>query len=148
MSAHRRSQRTIGLFTTLLLVIPLLAACGGGATGATASATGPNGLSMSVTEPTIGATVTVPFTIKVSSGVSLGVISTGMHHLHIWFDGDANKYEMVESDTGQAKSVPAGAHTMHVSLRNADHTAAGVDVEVPLTVSGPGSTDDAPAPGY
>jgi hypothetical protein len=143
MSAHRK----LGLFPTLLLVIPLVA-CGGGTTGATASATGPNGLSMSVTEPTMGASVTAPFTVKVSSSVPLGVVSTGMHHLHIWFDGDANKYQMVESDTGQVKSVPAGAHAMHVSLRNADHTAAGVDVEVPLTVSGPGSTDDAPAPGY
>jgi hypothetical protein len=131
------------LVAALVIALPLTA-CGGGATnnpgdaGASGATTAAGGLSMTVAQPASGASVSAPFDVRINSSVPLGATTTGMHHVHIWFDGEQSKYTVVESDTTQIKTVAAGSHTMHVSLRNANHSAAGVEVEVPIMVTGAG----------
>jgi hypothetical protein len=95
-----------------------------------------------VLEPADGATVTVPFTIKVRSSVPLGPTESGRHHVHIWFDANENDYQVVESDSLQVTDLPAGQHTVHVSLRNANHSPAGADTQTTVVV---GDRDGAPA---
>jgi hypothetical protein len=89
-----------------------------------------------------GATVTVPFTIKVKSSVPLGPTESGRHHVHIWFDANENDYQVVESDSLEVTNLPAGQHTVHVSLRNANHSPAGADTQTMVVVGG---GDGAPA---
>lgn len=97
---------------------------------------------LSILEPASGASVSTPFTVRVKTSEALGTTETGKHHIHIWFDGNEAKYQISYSDTAQVADVPAGAHKMTVSLRNANHSDAGPRVEIPITVGAGG----APAP--
>lgn len=121
-----------------------LTACG----GTDSSAGGDSGLSVTVVEPVSGAAVAVPFTVKVDSSVPLGPTESGKHHVHIWFDDNEADYLVVESDTVQITDTPAGQHTMHVSLRNANHSPAGAEATTPVTIGGGpgGSTTPASSP--
>jgi hypothetical protein len=117
-----------------------LTACG---TANGGEATG--SLSVSVAEPESGTMVTVPFTVRIDSSVPLGPSESGQHHVHVWFDGQENDYLIVESETVEITDLPAGAHTMHVSLRNANHSAAGAETEIPITVGDAGGGGSTPA---
>ncbi|MGN9909705.1 hypothetical protein ACTMTJ_19345 [Phytohabitans sp. LJ34] len=136
----------------LSLVAGGLVACGGddGAGGYGGGSGG--GLALTVLEPAAGADVTVPFTLKVDSSVPLGPTESGRHHVHVWFDGDEDNYVMVESDTARISAAPTGAHVMHVSLRHANHSAAGVEASTSVVVgegdSMPGGEETGPGYGY
>lgn len=125
-------------FIAIILLTTLAAACGANSSGG-----GGGELSVSVIEPASGTAVSVPFTVKVESSVPLGPTESGRHHVHIWFDDNESDYLVVESDTVQLTDAPAGQHTMHVSLRNANHSAAGAEATTPLNI---GSGAPAPAP--
>lgn len=100
---------------------------------------------VSVTEPADGASVQLPFTLKVKSSVPLGPTKSGQHHIHVFFDGNSKQYEVVESDTVQitsssksAAGLSPGKHELDVSLRNADHSAAGFETKITVDVGGSG----------
>lgn len=135
--------RLSGRVLPLLLAAGVLAGCGADdATGAG----GAGGLSVSVAEPAAGATVSVPFTVTVQASVPLGTTESGRHHVHIWFDDNADDYQVVEAPTTQVTQLSAGKHVMHVSLRNANHSPAGAETQVEITVGdGSGGTQPAPA---
>ena len=118
-----------------------------------------SGLSVAIASPAKDSKVTVPFTVKVDAGVPLGPTQSGKHHVHLWFDNDANNYAVVESNTvdikpglkalsGKMLQVSPGEHTIHVSLRNANHSAAGAEAEtkVDVTGSGPATGPTTPPP--
>lgn len=104
----------------------------------------------------------MPFSVKVQSSVPLGPTESGLHHVHMWFDDDEADYLVVESDQGQitstdsdwfshkAPSLSPGSHTVHVSLRNANHSPAGAETQVTVMIGGagasPAATTSAPAP--
>jgi hypothetical protein len=123
------------------VLLATLTACSG------SEGTAANGgdLSLSIVEPVSGATVAVPFSVKLESSVPLGPTESGRHHVHIWFDNNEAEYVIVESDSVQITDAPAGQHTMHVSLRNANHSPAGEEVTTPLTIGGGASASSAPA---
>lgn len=127
----------------------LLAACGGGdaESGAPpAGGGGGGGMTVSIVEPASGATVNTPLNVKVDSSVELGTTDSGKHHVHVFLDGDDSNYLLVESTSGQITNKPQltpGSHTLHVSLRNADHSPAGAETQIPITV---GAGGGAPAP--
>lgn len=136
----------------LLLAPALLVAC----SNEDRDGGGGGGMSVSIAEPAKDAKVTMPFTVKVDAGVPLGPTESGKHHVHLWFDGDANDYAVVESDSvqivpglralsGKAMQLTDGRHTIHVSLRNANHSAAGADTEIDVQVGGT-ATAETPAP--
>jgi hypothetical protein len=115
---------------------------GGGASNGTGSG---NGMQVSVTEPADGASVQLPFTLRVNSSVPLGPTKSGNHHIHVFFDGNSKQYEVVESDSVEISSssksaagLSPGKHELDVSLRNADHSAAGVETKVTVDVGGSG----------
>ncbi|TDD65695.1 hypothetical protein E1262_24400 [Jiangella aurantiaca] len=131
-----------------LALVLVLAACGGDDDTSTASEGG-GGPSVEIVEPTGGAEISVPFTLVVDSSEELGPTDTGNHHVHVYFDGDDSSYEVIESGNGEEheitvdspamEGVEPGEHTLNVSLRNADHSAAGAEAEVTVTVGEEGS---------
>ncbi|TCC54394.1 hypothetical protein E0H73_38755 [Kribbella pittospori] len=140
--------------TAALLAPAVLVACGSNDESADAG-----GMSLSIAEPAKDATVSLPFTVKVDAGVPLGPTESGKHHVHLWLDNHANDYLVVESDTAEITSgqkatlsgkplgVSPGTHTIHVSLRNANHSAAGVDTEMTIKVgTGTGAAPTTTAP--
>jgi hypothetical protein len=56
--------------------------------------------------------------------------------VHIWFGDELESYLVVEENVVEINYAPDGAHEMHVSLRNADHSSAGVESSIQLTISG------------
>jgi hypothetical protein len=144
---RRRPLAGGGAVVVLLFFALLLAACSAGG-GDAAAGEGEGGPSVEITEPTADASVTAPFTVTVTASDPLGPTESGQRHVHIWFDDNEDDYLVVESDTVQITDAPAGQHTMHVSLRNANHSPAGADTEVQLTIGGSGGgqpNESAPA---
>lgn len=124
----------------IALVALLGAACGsseeGGSGGTDAAAGGGDALTISA--PADGAEVSLPFTLELDSADPLGAPETGNHHVHVFFDGDDSSYEVVTSDTFEIADLAPGDHSLTASLRNADHSPAGVDVTIDVTVAGGG----------
>ena len=116
----------------------LVAACGGD-DGSATTATGEGGMTLSITAPDDGAEVSLPFTVEFDSSEAIGPTDDGVHHVHIYWDGDDSEYTVVEADSVEVTEAPEGEHTLNASLRNADHSPAGVETEITLTV---GSGDD------
>lgn len=140
--------RVIAVLSALLL---LAAGCGGsddttttgsGDSGSgSSSSSGGDGLSLSIVEPASGSTVSTPFTVKVQSSVPLGTRASGKHHIHVWYDDNADKYQVVEADHVDVKSgeLSPGQHVVHASLRNANHSAAGAETQETVMVGGAGA---------
>jgi len=144
-SGRRRPGRirAAAAAAALLLFPALLAACGNDGDYA-----GAGGMSVSIVEPAKDATVSVPFTVKVDASVPLGATETGQHHVHLWFDDNKDDYLVVESETTEVTDLPQGEHTLHISLRNANHSSAGAEAEIRVRVgtgSAPAPTTTAPA---
>jgi hypothetical protein len=101
------------------------------------SGTGSETVQLSVTSPSEGETVTLPFEVVTDADVELGAMADEMHHLHVWFDdGD---FELIESDTAEITTAPDGATTLWVQVHTFDHVPASDPVSVPLTVEGNGT---------
>jgi hypothetical protein len=91
---------------------------------------------VAITSPAPGTAVDVPFQVTVEASVPLGSPTDGLHHVHIWFGDELESYLVVEENVVEINYAPDGAHEMHVSLRNADHSSAGVESSIQLTISG------------
>ncbi|MGS2617873.1 hypothetical protein ACVCAH_25615 [Micromonospora sp. LZ34] len=129
---------------TFAALLATLTAC----TGTNNAAEGDGSeLSVVVVEPASGATVSTPFTVKVDSNVPLGPTESGQHHVHIWFDDNESDYLVVESDTTQIIEALSGQHTMHVSLRNANHSPAGAEATTTITIGTVGDPPPVPSTG-
>jgi hypothetical protein len=123
-----------------------LTACGSDAgTGAPKGGSNGGAMTVKILEPASGASVSLPMNVKVESSVKLDKTETGEHHVHVYFDDNEDDYLVLEAASGQVTDTPKvtpGQHIMHVSLRNADHSPAGAETQIPVTVTGGG----APAP--
>ncbi len=101
---------------------------------------GSGGISLSIASPSDGATVSEPFTVKLDASVPIGDPSTGDHHVHLCFDGgscdDVAGSVIAYTNTAQVTGLSPGTHTIEASLRNADHSDAGVSTQITVTVSG------------
>ena len=139
--------RIIAVLSAILL---FAAGCGGGSgdSGDSGGSGGGGGMSLKIVEPADGASVSTPFTVKVDASVPLGTTESGKHHIHVWFDDNANDYQVVEADHVDVKSgsLPGGEHVIHASLRNANHSPAGADTKVTVTVAGGGGAPASPTP--
>jgi hypothetical protein len=128
-------------FPVIVASLGLLAAA------ACSSSGGGGGTTLSITSPADGATVSAPFTVTVASSVPLGPPSSGNHHVHIWFDGDDSHYTLGYSNHVRITDVSSGKHQMTVSLRNPNHSAAGVDKTITITVSSGAGQSQTPTSG-
>lgn len=135
---NRRLRLLAGVGALLTVT---LTACGSGDGSASGGTDG--GPTVEIVTPADGAAITVPFTLTVDSSEELGTTESGRHHVHLFFDGDDSKYEVVESDTIEvAADSPAlaglapGEHVLNISLHNADHSPAGAEAQITLNVGG------------
>jgi hypothetical protein len=132
-------------------VLALLAAgCGDdGSAGGGGGYGGAGGMTLEISAPDDGASVALPFTVELSSSEELGPTESGAHHVHVFFDGDDTEYQVVEGDSVEITDLPDGEHEIDASLRNADHSPAGVETSITVTVGeggGTGGVDE--LPGY
>lgn len=118
---------------------------GNGGNGGDAGSGDSGGMSVSILEPTDGASIDMPFKLALDSSVELGKTEEGLHHVHLYFDGNDSAYEVIESNDWEVtKDSPAvaglepGEHKMDISLRNADHSPAGFETNVTVNVGGEG----------
>jgi hypothetical protein len=140
-----RNDRPRTLFGTLTLLALVAAACGGGA----GAGSGSDSLSLEIKSPEAGAQVSSPFTLTVDASVPLDDPNTGEHHVHLCFDeADCDaEYQLVYGDTFEVGDLSPGEHTIEASLRNADHSDAGVSDEITVAVGGAGAGDGGADPG-
>ena len=115
------------------------AACG----TETAAGSGGGSPTLTIEQPADGARVQAPFEVRFSSGEELGSPETGNHHVHLFFDGNKEDYEVVNAETFLVSEVPGGGdHTIGASLHHADHSPAGAEDAVEVTIAGAGGSDD------
>ena len=122
-----------------VLAAGLLAGCGDQSSSG-GSSSGSDSPSVSITSPKEGDTVGTDFMVKWDSNVSLGDPDTGKHHIHIFVDGATSDYTVVGGSEYEVKGLSPGKHTVDVTLQNADHSPAGAEDQVDVTVSGSGGT--------
>jgi hypothetical protein len=137
MRLHRTFILTIGAAALLAA-----AGCGSsgpygsnGSSGSNGSAAGSSTPTLKITSPAAGATVTEPFTLKLSSSTALGPTSTGNDHVHLFIDGGSS-YKVVTSTKAQIKGLSPGKHTILVTLQHADHSPVGPKARITVTVAG------------
>ncbi|TDX04050.1 hypothetical protein [Kribbella sp. VKM Ac-2566] len=135
-----RRLRTGAAVATLLAPVVLIAC----SNDESADAESSGGSSISITEPAKDAKVKLPFSVKIKAGEELGPTESGKHHVHLWLDNDSENYLVVESDaatvspgmkatlSGKPLGLAPGKHVIHISLRNANHSAAGAETEIPI----------------
>lgn len=114
-------MRTYTRICIAAAILAILAACGEeGAPGAeTPDSEGPT---VEIVSPADGEAVDGSFEIAVETDVDLGEPGTGLHHVHIFFDGDEAEYEMAFADRHQVEGLSPGEHTVEVVVANADHS--------------------------
>ncbi|HEX6358701.1 hypothetical protein [Actinophytocola sp.] len=148
MMKLNRRVRLSAIFAALVLVG--ISGCGDDTASAGSGGSGGSGQSVTINEPADGSTVEIPFTLSLDSTAELGTTDSGKNHVHLYFDGNDSQYEVIESDTMEiTEDSPAvaglrsGEHELNISLRNADHSAAGFETSINVQVGNDGG--EAPA---
>jgi hypothetical protein len=119
------------------LALALVAAACGGGEPADVGSGGPDGdsqLTLAIESPPEGAEVGGSFMLEFASSEPLGPPESGDFHVHVFYDGNEDKYEVVTTNTFEAKGLSPGEHVIGASLRNADHSDAGAEDELTVTV--------------
>jgi hypothetical protein len=148
----RLLRRDVVLAAALSL---LAAACGDDddttAAGDSAGGGGGGGeMTIDFTAPADGDEVTVPFEVQVDPSVDIGEPDTGLHHVHLYYDGnisdDQSEYDILYSDTlAVDRDLGPGEHTLEAVVANADHSLTDTRAEITVTVgeggAGSGGSD-------
>ncbi|NUR28193.1 MAG: hypothetical protein HOV83_20520 [Catenulispora sp.] len=136
MNSRKPLRRYSAAAVIALLAATTQAACGKGSG---------SDETLTVLEPIAGSIVSVPFTLHLNSSALLGDPASGRHHVHAYFDDQTKNYLLVDSDNSVINKAPAGKHTLHLLLRKADHSSAGVEVTVELTIVPKTTVDGTPS---
>jgi hypothetical protein len=117
------SMRKPASVATLALVAALMVGCDDDPTE-----------TVEIITPADGDVVNLPFEATFSSSVTLGTSAAGLHHLHVWFGGDEDAYQVVEGNVTEITIAPPGEQVMHASLRNPDHSETGVETSITIVI--------------
>jgi len=142
----RRRYTVPSIMGTAFLAAAALAGCGGSSDASSGdqgsggqAAGGQGGGPLTITEPKNGANVTLPFTVKYTTGEQLGPTDSGKDHVHVFLDGHKNDYTVVPTTSYQIKNAPAGQHEVDVTLQHADHSPVGPTAKIMVNVQGAGT---------
>lgn len=149
-SRRRASRAAIAVAAVLTLVA---AGCGDDddttSAGAGSGGQSDGEMTISVAEPADAAEVGTPFDVEVDTSVEVGEPDTGLHHVHLYYDGNTQEgdYDVVYEPTFTVdRDLDPGEHTIEAVIANADHSLTDARDEVTVTVSdaaaGTGSGDD------
>jgi hypothetical protein len=164
-ASRRHPRRRFVVLGAVLAVLALFAsACSGdddddtvagdaGAESGGGSDSGGGGgdgdLTISIADPTDGATVEPGFQVEVDPSVDIGEPDTGLHHVHLYYDGNQSdgEYDIVYSADEPwtvDRDLGPGEHTIEAFIANADHSLTDASDEVTVMVgegAGGGGTD-------
>jgi len=132
------ARRALAGGAVAVLAGGMLAGCGN--QSSSGSSSGSDSPTLSITSPKEGDTVGSSFMVKWDSNQSLGEPDTGKDHVHIFVDGNSSDYTVVGGDSFEVTGLSPGQHTVDVTLQHADHSSAGADDQVDVTVSGSGTS--------
>jgi len=127
-------MRLLGVAGALFALALVAAAC------SSAGASTGGGMTLKISSPTNGASVSEPFKVTFDSSVPLGKPTTGDHHVHLCFDGgscdELSQSVIAYGNSVMVSNLSPGMHTIEASLRNADHSDTGVSATISVDVSG------------
>lgn len=130
----RGRVRLLGVAGALFALALIATAC------SSAGASTGGGMTLKISSPTDGATVSEPFKVTFDSSVPLGKPTTGDHHVHLCFDGgscdELSQSVIAYGNSVMVSNLSPGMHTIEASLRNADHSDTGVSATISVDVSG------------
>lgn len=130
----RGRMRLLGVAGALFALALVAAAC------SSAGASTGGGMTLRISSPTDGASVSEPFKVTFDSSVPLGKPTTGDHHVHLCFDGgscdELSQSVIAYGNSVMVTNLSPGMHTIEASLRNADHSDTGVSATISVDVSG------------
>lgn len=98
--------------------------------------------------PADGAEVGFPFTLELSVNTELGPPDSGLHHAHVFVDGDTGNFEIIDSETADISAdspvvagVEAGERVVNVTLHTANHEPLGAEDEVTIQLTADGESE-------
>lgn len=152
-SQYRTRRRVPGGAIAVAALVLIAAGCGDDddttSAGAGSGDRSDGGTTISVTEPADDAEVGTPFDVEVDTSVEVGEPDTGLHHVHLYYDGSTQEgdYDVVYEPTFTVeRDLSPGEHTIEAVVANADHSLTDARDEVTVTVSdaasGSGGDDD------
>jgi hypothetical protein len=145
--SRRRRGRIVRYGIAVTATLALLAAgCGDDdddTTAAGGSESSGGDMTIDIVSPTDAATVGTSFDVEVDPSVDIGEPDTGLHHVHLYYDGNTaeGEYDLMYEPTFTVDRLDAGEHTIEAVIANADHSLTDARAEVTVTVG------DAPAAG-
>jgi hypothetical protein len=100
---------------------------------------GDGDMTISIADPTDGATVESGFKVQVDPSVDIGDPDTGLHHVHLYYDGNESdgEYDIVYSADEPwtvDRDLSPGDHTIKAVIANADHSLTDASDEVTVMV--------------
>ncbi|MGH9287753.1 MAG: hypothetical protein ACRD0V_05580 [Acidimicrobiales bacterium] len=154
-AASRRHPRRllVTLGAALAALALLAAACSGDddtVTGGDSGGGGGDGdMTISIADPADGATVEPGFQVEVDPSVDVGEPDTGLHHVHLYYDGNQSdgEYDIVYSVDEPwtvDRDLSPGEHSIEAFIANADHSLTDASDEITVSVgegAGGGGTD-------
>jgi hypothetical protein len=117
--------------------------------GSDSEGAGNGDMTISIADPGNGATVEPGFQVEVDPSVDVGEPDTGLHHVHLYYDGNQSDgdYDIVYSvDEPWAvdRDLSPGEHTIEAFIANADHSLTDASDEITVMVgegAGGGGTE-------
>jgi hypothetical protein len=109
-------------------------------TGAEADAGGGGGeVAITIAMPADGDEVGDSFDVELESDTEFGEPDTGLHHVHLYYDGrsdDSADYDIVYGTSFTVeRDLDPGEHTIEAVIANADHSLTEASDEVTVTVA-------------
>jgi hypothetical protein len=95
-------------------------------------------LTISIDAPTDGAEVPGEFEVDLSPSVEVGEPDTGLHHVHLFYDGKTaeGEYDLLFAPTAMVTGLAPGEHTIEAVIVNADHSPTDARAEITVNVTG------------
>ncbi|MGH9111365.1 MAG: hypothetical protein ACRDZN_03560 [Acidimicrobiales bacterium] len=144
-SRRRPRRRLVGMVAALSALALVGAACSdddttetGAEADADAGGGGGGALAITIATPADGDEVGDSFDLEVESDTEFGESDTGLHHVHVYYDGrsdDTADYDLVYGNSFTVeRDLEPGEHTVEAVIANADHSLTEASDEVTVTV--------------
>jgi hypothetical protein len=140
----RRGPRRplVGMIVALSALAVVGAACSDDddttETGAEADSGGGGEVAITIAMPEDGAEVGDSFDVELESDTEFGEPDTGLHHVHLYYDGrseDTADYDIVYGNSFSVeRDLDPGEHTIEAVIANADHSLTEASDKVTVTV--------------
>jgi hypothetical protein len=115
--------------------------------GAGAGSGSDDEMTITLSEPADGTEIGSPFDVEVDTTVDIGEPDTGLHHVHLYYDGNTQEgeYDVVYEPTFTVeRALDPGEHTIEAVIANADHSLTDARDEATVAVGDAGTGGGGP----